>query len=111
MQVANWNESCGAHGNFSLALAVRMPEFWCLQCDSCQYFQEKASKKFQCLMCGAKQSVQEDIRMMVQELNLRRQRTDEDTVDDALGSEEIEVNTEGLADSGSIPEWPATVHV
>ncbi|KAK9857963.1 hypothetical protein WJX84_009258 [Apatococcus fuscideae] len=87
MQVANWNESCGAHGNFSLALAVRMPEFWCLH--------EKAK----------------DIRMMVQELNLRRQRTDEDTVDDALGSEEIEVNTEGLADSGSIPEWPATVHV
>ena len=45
----------------------------------------------QTLPCNLPSRAQ-DIRMMVQELNLRRQRTDEDTVDDALGSEEIEVD-------------------
>ncbi|KAK9811466.1 hypothetical protein WJX72_004434 [[Myrmecia] bisecta] len=66
-----------------------MPEFHAVQCFQCQTFQVQQVKKvakFSCSLCGCKQSVRKayaisaqakDIRLVVQQLNLKRQKADE----------------------------------
>ncbi|GMH33345.1 hypothetical protein BSKO_01179 [Bryopsis sp. KO-2023] len=61
-----------------------MPEYMCVQCFSCETYQVqqvKKANKFQCKMCGEKQSVQKifavsdkakDVRLVVQERNMKR---------------------------------------